>query len=353
MKRIKDRIKRIRKQPVEAPRPERITSETVAEHRERILAGGRRFKYPVQYARVRLIRNTIIIVAITLLSLSALTWWQLYSAQTTNRIFYRITDILPLPVAKIDNENVPYSYYLLELRSSIHFLSGKNTNFDSDDGRRQLVYQKRLALDKALSATYAAKLARENNISVSEKEIDDFITRTLNENRLSTNQEVYSRAIMDYYGWDYNEFKTSLRYKLLLRKVSQVIDQPAKEKADLLLEQLRGGADFTKVAKQKSDDVGASQSGGDQGLIPKNSQDPSGLVKAATNLKVNQISDVITGTEGYHIIKLTEVNDSQVRYSQIFVSFKEFNKRLSEVKDKGGIEEYINVPKDISPVKQT
>ena len=54
MKKIK--LKRSKKQP--APAASRITNETIAEHREQILAGGRRFKYPIQYTKHKLIINT-------------------------------------------------------------------------------------------------------------------------------------------------------------------------------------------------------------------------------------------------------------------------------------------------------
>lgn len=339
-------------QKAEAPRPERITNETVAEHREQILAGGRRFKYPMQYARIRLIRNTVIIALVTVAALGLLTWWQLYTVQTTNRIFYRVTEIFNLPVANVDKQSVPYSYYLLELRSSKYFLAGRNTNFNSDDGRRQLVYQKRLAMNKAITAAYATKLARENNVSVSDKEINDFITRTLNDNKLSTNQEVYSRAIKDYYGWSYDEFKTSLRYKLLKYKVTQAIDKEARRKAGSLVRQARTGTDFTALAKQNSDQPGVDQNGGDQGLVLKSSQDPNRLVETASKLQVNQISDVIAGTDGYYIIKLLESTDTQVRYAQIFVAYKEFDRRFDQVKKNNGIKEYISIPQDVSPVNQ-
>lgn len=341
-----------KKAGAEQPRPERITNETVAEHREQILAGGRRFKYPMQYARIRLIRNTVIIALVTVAGLGLLTWWQLYSVQTTNRIFYRVTEILNLPVAKVDGQSVPYSYYLLELRSSKHFLAGRNTNFNSDDGKRQLVYQKRLAMDKAVTATYAAKLAKENKVSVSDKEINDFITRTLNENKLSTNQEVYSRAIMDYYGWDYEEFKTSLRYKLLKHKVTQTIDTKAKQKAESLAGQAKAGGDFTALAKQYSEQPGADQNGGDQGLVSRASQDPNRLVEAASKMQLNQISDPIAGTDGYYIIKLLEANDTQVRYAQIFTAYTEFDRRLEQVKKNNGIKEYISIPQDVAPVNR-
>ncbi len=47
-----------RRQNQATSKPEHITNETVSEYRERILAGGRKFKYPVQYARHRLVIKT-------------------------------------------------------------------------------------------------------------------------------------------------------------------------------------------------------------------------------------------------------------------------------------------------------
>ena len=48
--------------------------ETVAEHRERILAGGRKFKYPVQYARHRLVINAILVTLAALVLLAVIGW---------------------------------------------------------------------------------------------------------------------------------------------------------------------------------------------------------------------------------------------------------------------------------------
>ena len=79
--------------------PSRITNETVAEHRERILAGGRRFKYPMQYARHKLVFNTIIVTLVTLVLLAVVGWWQLYIVQNSSSFFYRVTRVLPLSAA--------------------------------------------------------------------------------------------------------------------------------------------------------------------------------------------------------------------------------------------------------------
>lgn len=57
---MKKLLKRITKRSNPEPLPNRITTETVAQHREQILAGGRRFKYPIQYARHKLVINAIL-----------------------------------------------------------------------------------------------------------------------------------------------------------------------------------------------------------------------------------------------------------------------------------------------------
>ena len=97
--------------------PTRITNETVAEHRERILAGGRRFKYPMQYARHRLVINTILVTVGALVLIAAIGWWQLYPVQNTSTFFYRVTRVLPLPVASVDGESVRYGDYLMYFNS--------------------------------------------------------------------------------------------------------------------------------------------------------------------------------------------------------------------------------------------
>jgi hypothetical protein len=101
---MKKLLSRFRKKDVEAS--SRITNETVAEHRERILAGGRRFKYPIQYARHRLVINAIIISVVAVIILGVVGWWQLYLAQNTSTFVYKVTRVLPLPVANVDGQPV-------------------------------------------------------------------------------------------------------------------------------------------------------------------------------------------------------------------------------------------------------
>src|SRR6185437_3677255 len=98
-KEIMKKLQLRKRQADKTATPSRITNETVAEHRERILAGGRRFKYPMQYARHRLVINTIAVTIVAFLLIIAIGWQQLYIAQTTNSFFYKVTRVLPLSIA--------------------------------------------------------------------------------------------------------------------------------------------------------------------------------------------------------------------------------------------------------------
>ena len=102
--------------------PSRITNETVAEHREKILAGGRRFKYPIQYARHRLVAIAIVLAVVAFAATGLLSWWQLYINQSNNALLYRATQVVPVPVASVDGQAVRYSDYLMYYNSSVHFL---------------------------------------------------------------------------------------------------------------------------------------------------------------------------------------------------------------------------------------
>ena len=109
------------------PKPKHITNETVAEYREQILASGRKFKYPVQYTKRRLITNALIIGALALVIFCGVTYWALYSVKTTSTFFYRLTQVIPLPVANVDGEPVRYSDYLLGFKSSQTYIHQGNS----------------------------------------------------------------------------------------------------------------------------------------------------------------------------------------------------------------------------------
>ena len=87
--------------------------QKVEERREEVLANGRKFKYPLQYAKHKLVFNTIIISVVAIGILVAALWAMLYKFQNTGDVVYRISKVLPVPVAEVDGEKVRFSDYLM------------------------------------------------------------------------------------------------------------------------------------------------------------------------------------------------------------------------------------------------
>jgi len=173
MKKLLSKVRR-NKEP-EQP-ASRITNDTLAEHRERVLAGGRKFKYPVQYQRHRLVINAIIIGVVAVILLIASLWYLLYSAQNTSEFTYRVTKIIPVPVAIIDGEPVRYSDYLMKYRSGEHYLVEKEQiDIKTTDGKNQLNYIKAQALNDAIADAYAHKLAEQLDIQVTNADLEAFL----------------------------------------------------------------------------------------------------------------------------------------------------------------------------------
>lgn len=344
MKRILSRIPKIRRKKNSRAPDERITNQTVAEHREQILAGGRRFKYPMQYSRNKLVINSILVGAGSLALLIVLVWWQLYLAQNTSKFMYRFTQLVPLPVAQVDGESVPYGDYLKRLRSSLHYLQEKNNlNVSTKDGQKELEYRKRQELDNAIRDAYVRKLARERKISVSDSEVSTFISSELADKKVS--QTAYEKKVLNnYYDWSMGDYRSIVKAELLKRKVSFAIDAPARDKANRVLSSLRAAnADFGAIAKAESDDVQSKASGGDSGLISVRSFDPNGVLAAVLKLQPGQTTDIIYGTDGYYVAKLTTKNDQAVQFQSIKITLAEFDARMQAIKKDKKIKEYITV----------
>jgi len=321
----------------------RITNETVAEHREQILAGGRKFKYPVQYAKHKLVLNSLLIAFGAIVLLFVLCWYLLYFAQVNTKFMYRLTQLVPVPVANVDGEDVRYSEYLKKYRSDIFSLvQQEQINLKSADGKRQSEYYKRRELDAAIKEAYAAKLARELKITVSRAEVDEFITKTVNSKSISL--EAYEKTVLrNFYDWSLDEYRGVVKARLITQKVSFAIDDAALARTKSLAAQAKGGADFAKLAAENSDDLATKGNGGDVGGLPLDNQDPNRLIVAAQKLEKGQVSDPIQGSDGYYVIKLIEKSDTAVHYAQIKVNLTEFDKRFEAVKNDKKIKEHIKV----------
>lgn len=343
MKKLLNKIRR--KDQVEESA--RITTETIAEHREKILAGGRRFKYPVQYARHRLVFNAIAIGVAVLVLLAAFIWWQLYLVQNTSDFMYRVTKILPLPVASVDGQSVHYSDYLMKYRSSVHYLEEKEqVNLSTEDGKRQSDFVKQRAMEDSIADAYAIKLAKDKGITVTAVELETFLKSQRNSADGEVSEGTYDAVILDYYGWSPEEYRHAMQNKLLRQKVSFAIDTEAEKTADNVGKAIAGGnSDLKAIAEAINKENGAQVTFASQGFVPKTNQD-GGLAAAASKLSKDQVSTVVKSStgDGYYFVKLIDSNDTQVNYDFIHIPLTVFAEQVNAALNSGKVSKYITIP---------
>ena len=92
---------------------------------------------------------------------------------------------------------------------------------------------------------------------------------------------------------------------------------PTEDEAKAILAQLKGGADFATLAKEKSKDPGAAE-GGDLGYFTKEQMVPE-FAEVAFKLGKGQLSDPVKTQFGWHIIK---VEDKRIRPTPTFEQVK-------------------------------
>src|SRR5580693_2684575 len=86
----------------------------------------------------------------------------------------------------------------------------------------------------------------------------------------------------------------------------------AQRRAEDLLKQLKGGANFEDLAKKYSEDPGSAKEGGSLGWIGKGRTVPE-FEKAAFSLPKGQISDLVKSSYGFHIIRVDDRQDAHMK----------------------------------------
>lgn len=198
-------------------------------------------------------------------------------------------------------------------------------------------------LDKQVEAKYTqgrSRFAKEEDFAKALKELDlddkavrdytrrDLIISNFIEQSIMPKVKVSEADSKKFYDDNPDKFTRpeSVKASHILIGVDQKATadekKSAREKADKLLKELKGGADFAALAKANST-CPSSQQGGDLGFFGKGQMVPQ-FEQAAYALKPGEISDVVETQFGYHIIKLTEKKAADK------VDFKEAQPRIEE-----------------------
>jgi peptidyl-prolyl cis-trans isomerase D len=149
------------------------------------------------------------------------------------------------------------------------------------------------------------------------------------------------------YSQNQDSFRTPERVKvrhiLLKTDGKPASEEPkVKAKAEDLLKQVRGGADFAALAKKNSEDTGSAANGGEYpGFVTRGQTVPE-FEKAAFSLKPGQTSDLVKTQYGYHIIQVLQHEDARLR------PFEEARSELLAAAKKQGVNDVMSKISDMA-----
>jgi peptidyl-prolyl cis-trans isomerase C len=169
-----------------------------------------------------------------------------------------------------------------------------------------------------------------------QRKVEDFkkitLISQLLEKEIELKTQVTDQDIKNYYEKNKEDFAniSQIRASHILVKT--------KEEAEKILEKLRKGEDFAKIARDNSIDTGSAKNGGDLGFFSPGQMVPE-FERAAARLKVGELSEPVKTKFGYHIIKVT---DKKIGQPFDFEKVKNLiYQRLTAEKQKEAFDSYI------------
>ncbi len=324
-----------------------ITQQNLEESREEILTKGKKFKYPFQYAKHKIVFSAIVIAVVAVVTFVGIGWYQLYRAQNTGDVIYRFTKVLGLPVAEIDGHKVLYSDYLMLYRSSITSIERQQGKLDdsNEEVRAQKLFYKRQALNDAEMYTYVLAELEARNLTVSVSEIDEIIDSHKSIDGEKRGDEAFEGIIRDNFDLSISEYRRLIMLSLARRKLSIEIDEDAKKAADEVEDALRmNDNDFSKVADIMKDNDLVSYEAASNAVDVSNLD--SGRAEVAMKLeKKGDVSErfVSKNGDGYYYVRLVAKDEKKVSYETISIRFSKIDNEIQRLRDEGKVVEKIDI----------
>jgi len=239
---------------------------------------------------------------------------------------------------EIYNRFLPSAYSKSNYRNSIatqlllgQFSDGINSSaFVSDEEVKrviQLIKQKR---DISYSIVKAENFL--DKISITDEEITNYYQNfqdqfknpeqiklayiEISRQDLAKNVQVTDEKINKYYQDNLSQYTQPERRKAshILFTLAADADTETKDnvkaEAQVVLDKINSGSDFSEMAKLHSKDPGSADNGGDLGFFGKGEMVPA-FEESAYSMQPGSVSELVESSFGYHIIKLISVEGGE------------------------------------------
>ena len=324
----------------------RITNETVAVHREEVLSRARKYIYPLQHSRKRIVFISGSIIALAVIIFFVYVGSALYKFQSTSGFIYGVTQVLPFPIAKAGSSWVSYESYLFQLRRYMHYYeTQQQVNFSTPSGLKQLSLYKKQAMNEVITGAYVKQLASQYNVSVSNGAVNKAVSLVQNQNRLGSSQQQFKEVLSDFWGWNEADFKRELKQQMLQQAVVAKLDVNTNKRAELALNQLQHGADFATVASQMSEDLATKNNGG-QFPSAIEANDPNiapQITQTLFTMKAGQISGIINTGYTLEIIKVIQIQGNKIQAAHISFNFQSISNYIAPLEKSEPAEYFVQL----------
>ena len=288
------------------------------------------------------------------------------SVETTTPADEKIVDTVAVTVNGVD---ITDSQIEEQMKPQLEKMAAQMPPMFVEQYKKQIRQQ---ALDKMIVRQLLSEKVKAANIAITDEDIDGQLREIASRQQPPLSLEEL-RALIEADGQDFEAVKQEIRQSLGFQKVieaqfegkiniteddagnyfsenskdmeevraSHILIKPdmtdpnadpneakanAQTKAQNLLSQIKEGADFAELAKANSADPGSAAKGGDLGFFTRGKMVPP-FAKAAFELQVGQVSDVVETRFGYHIIKVTERKDTFEQLKNDIINILRQNKQ--------------------------
>src|SRR4030042_2765586 len=159
------------------------------------------------------------------------------------------------------------------------------------------------ALEKALAADGLT-------LEAFKKDLERGILRTkLVNSAVKVEQKAGEKELIEFFQNNVNQYRVNESYRpahilfLILQEATPEQIRGIRKKSQKVLERIKEGEDFAKMAVEYSEDTSSRKEGGDLGHFRKGELLPA-LEKEAMHLQVGEVSGLIRTEVGFHLLKL-------------------------------------------------
>lgn len=298
-------------------------------------------------------------VAVTLVIAGCVGIYRVYAKTATDGFTLAVARVLRLPAVKVSGITANYVDYVDDLKA-IKVM--KKYSEDNKGGPAAGLTDEQMSdqvLFRMVNNIMVEKAAREMGVTINQKDIDDLKAQVMQQFK-DTN--AVDSELIKRYGWNLATYEEKVMkpYVIQSKLAEKLQADPAgrdevRKRAQDILNQIKGGADFAEMAKKYSED-GTADKGGDLGYFGKGEMVPQ-FEAAAFSLKKGEVSpELVESPYGYHIIKVEDkrtvkdkdasgktVDKEEVSARHILLQFPTITKYLNGLLKQNPVQLYLHV----------